>query len=138
MSVMDQSDWESRLTGMIASQVRRWRDKRGLSAQRLADRTAELAGPIPRAVLANLESGRRDTVSVAELFILAKALNVAPVDLLFPAEANVAVEIAPGESLPRERAVSWFTTAQCLTCDGEPHAGFTCDTCGKSGTRSGS
>ena len=133
LSFMAQSSWELRLTGMIAAQVRRWRDKRGLSAQRLADRTAEIGVPIPRAVLANLESGRRDAVSVAELFILAKALNAAPVDLLFPVEADASVEVAPDDFLPRTRALEWFTTAQCLTCDGEPRPGFTCNACGRSG-----
>jgi transcriptional regulator with XRE-family HTH domain len=137
LSLMDQSGWELRVTGVVASQVRLWRDKRGLSAQRLADRTAGLAGPIPRNVLANLEGGRRDTVSVAELFILAKALNAAPVDLLFPADADAEVEVAPGEFLSRDRAVAWLATAQCPTCDGEPPAGFACNACGRSGDARG-
>lgn len=135
---MDKSDWEVRLTRTIADQVRLWRGKRRLSLQRLADRTAELTGPIPRNVLANFESRRRDTLSVGELFILAKALDAAPVDLLFPAEADAEIEIAPGEFLSRERAVTWLATPHCLTCDGEPPAGFTCETCGKSGTTAAS
>lgn len=86
---------------------------------------------VPRNVLANLESGRRDVVTVAELLILAKALNAAPVDLLFPAEADAVVEIAPGDSRPRDEAMAWFTTPKCPSCDGVPPPGFTCNACGR-------
>jgi transcriptional regulator with XRE-family HTH domain len=115
--------------------VSQWRIKRGLSMQRLADHTdTELGKPIPRNVLANLASGRRDYISVGELFILARALDVAPVDLLFPAEAGGQAEVAPGEFLPRDHAVAWLSTAQCLTCDGKVPVGFTCNTCRRVGS----
>ena len=55
-----------------------------MSVQKLADVTDELGMPIPRSVLANLESGRRETVTVAEVLVLAAALDVAPIDLICP------------------------------------------------------
>ena len=64
--------------------------------QQLADRTAELGMPIPRSVLANLESGRRDTVSVAEVLVLAAALDVAPIELICPVGFDKQTEMLPG------------------------------------------
>jgi hypothetical protein len=80
-----------------------------MSAQQLADRTAELGMPIPRSVLANLESGRRDTVTVAEVLILAAALNVAPLELIFPVGYAGEVEMVPGRPSDPVTAMRWFT-----------------------------
>jgi len=80
-----------------------------MSAQQLADRTAELGMPIPRSVLANLESGRRDTVSVAEVLALAAALNVAPIDLICPVGFDKQTEILPGRMMDPLSAMRWFT-----------------------------
>jgi transcriptional regulator with XRE-family HTH domain len=80
-----------------------------MSAQQLADRTAELGMPIPRSVLANLESGRRETVSAAELIVLAAALNVAPIELICPTGYDEQAEILPGRMVDSLSAVRWFT-----------------------------
>lgn len=80
-----------------------------MSAQQLADRCAELGLPIRRSVLANLESGRRETLSVAELLVLAKALEVAPILLLFPLGYQETIEVVPGEEVPVPDAAMWFT-----------------------------
>jgi len=81
---------------MMAREIRRHRDRRKLSAQQLADRTAELGSPIPRSVLANLESGRRDAVTVAEVLVLAAALGVAPTELICPVGFDEQIELLPG------------------------------------------
>jgi hypothetical protein len=80
-----------------------------MSTQKLADCTAELGMPIPRSVLANLESGRRDTVSVAEVLILAAALNVAPIELICPVGFDKQTEMLPGREMDPLRAMHWFT-----------------------------
>lgn len=67
--------------------------------QQLADRTAELGMPIPRSVLANLESGRRETVSAAEVVILAAALDIAPIELISPVGFDQQVEMLPGRMM---------------------------------------
>jgi transcriptional regulator with XRE-family HTH domain len=126
--------WETRLHGTIVSRTRVLRHRRNMSAQRLAERTAELGMAIPRAVLANLESGRKTNVTVAELLILARALGVGPADLLIPAGRDGQLEIAPGEFRSPQDVAWWFCSLRCQTCDDEPPAGFTCDTCGKSGS----
>jgi transcriptional regulator with XRE-family HTH domain len=78
-----------------------------MSAQQLADRTVELGMPIPRSVLANLESGRRETVSAAEIVVLAAALNVAPVELLSPVGFDKQIEMLPGRMIDPLRALGW-------------------------------
>jgi transcriptional regulator with XRE-family HTH domain len=80
-----------------------------MSMQQLADRTQELGMPIPQSVLANLESGRRDTVSVAEVLVLAAALDVAPIELICPVGFDEHVEMLPGIPVDPLAAMRWFT-----------------------------
>ena len=80
-----------------------------MSTQKLADRTAELGMAIPRSVLANLESGRRETVSVAEVLVLAAALNVAPIELMCPVGFDKQTEMLPGRMMDPPDAMRWFT-----------------------------
>ena len=77
--------------------------------QKLADKTEELGMPIPRSVLANLESGRRDTVSVAEVLVLAAALDVAPIELICPVGFDKQTEMLPGRMMDPLSAMRWFT-----------------------------
>lgn len=73
-----------------------------MSTQQLAEKTG-----INRSVLANLESGRRNTVSVPELLVLAEALGVPPALLIAPVHADV-VEIVPGREVDPWEAVAWI------------------------------
>jgi transcriptional regulator with XRE-family HTH domain len=100
-------DWQGRVARMVAREIRRYRDERKLSAQQLADRTAELGMEIPRSVLANLESGRRETVTVPEILVLAAALQVAPVELLCPVGFDEQIEILPGRMMDPLSASRW-------------------------------
>ncbi|MBL7487381.1 helix-turn-helix domain-containing protein [Frankia sp. AgW1.1] len=94
---------------MIAGEVRRHRQRLKLSAQQLADRTAELGHPLSRDVLTNLENGRRPAVSTADLVVLGAALEVAPVQLLFPVGRVETVEALPGRTVPPWDALRWFS-----------------------------
>ena len=85
-----------------------------MSTQKLADRTAELGMAIPRSVLANLESGRRENVSVAELLVLAAALNVAPIELMCPVGFDKQTEMLPERMMDPLDAMRWFTGEQKL------------------------
>ena len=91
-------DWPTQVARRVAREVRRHRQMRQprMSVQNLADLTAELGMEIPRSVLANLEGGRRDTISVAEVLVLAAALNVSPLELIFPVGFDEQMEILPG------------------------------------------
>jgi transcriptional regulator with XRE-family HTH domain len=103
-----QHDWSERFVGVIAEQVRHYRNERKMSAQQLANRCAELGLPVKRSVLANLESGRRTTVSVPELVVLARALGTAPILLMFPVGQQQTIELLPGTVVPVLDALNWF------------------------------
>jgi transcriptional regulator with XRE-family HTH domain len=81
----------------------------GMSAQQLADRTAELGMPVSRPVIADLENGRRRYVTTTELIALAQALRAtSPLDLLYP-EDLAEIEAVAGQVVPRVAAVRNFT-----------------------------
>ncbi|MER5776844.1 helix-turn-helix transcriptional regulator [Streptomyces sp. NPDC002039] len=106
---MTQEEWPARLARTMAAEVRRFRQVRGMSAQQLADRCAELGMPIARSVLANFESGRRPTLSVAELLVIAQALRVPPVALIVPVGYEPTVEVLPGLQAHAFEAAQWIT-----------------------------
>ncbi|MFB9628371.1 helix-turn-helix domain-containing protein [Nonomuraea helvata] len=101
------------MTRQVGAQVARLRarpgpDGRRTTAQALADRCGELGLPMDRSVIAKLEKGLRQSITIAELIVLAKALDVAPVRLLFPLEEQEKVEILPGMEVAVWRAAEWF------------------------------
>lgn len=109
-------DWGEEQACRVALEVRRLRKGRG-AAQWLANRTRELGFEVSRSVISDLEVGRRRYVTVAELIILARALDTAPIALLYPhpyyREGRIAVLPTPEEREPRELekivAVQWFS-----------------------------
>jgi transcriptional regulator with XRE-family HTH domain len=105
---MEETSWGPAVVKSIASQVRRYRKERGMSVQQLADVCEQLGWPIKRTVLSNLESGYRETITVPELVVLATALGVPPIQLLYPVGAVEDVELLPGRTVPTEEAVLWF------------------------------
>lgn len=100
--------WSSRLVRLIAGEIKRCRDDRGMSGQQLADACESLGHPVPRSVIANLESGRRETITVPELFVLAQALGVPPLRLLVPLGYADTVEILPGTEVLTTDALRWL------------------------------
>lgn len=100
--------WPARFTRAVAGQVHRHRKERGWSAQRLSEECAKLGFDFPRSTLADLESGRRAHVSVAELLVLAAALGIPPLLLIFPVGSSEGAEVLPGEVRPVFRAAQWF------------------------------
>jgi transcriptional regulator with XRE-family HTH domain len=89
------SQWEADTHARIASAIKKHRA--GRSAQDIADRTAELGYPISRAQIANYETGRKKNLDIAELLILAAALDVPPLVLLYPDLPAGKVEVIPGQ-----------------------------------------
>ena len=79
-----------------------------MSALELADATARLGYPITRSQIANYESGRKQGLDVAELLVIAAALDVAPLELLFPGEPDQAVQTLPGQTATTLAASNWF------------------------------
>ncbi|MGY1730150.1 helix-turn-helix domain-containing protein [Geodermatophilus sp. SYSU D01045] len=100
-------EWAKRLTQVIADGIRAARGR--VSAQKLADRCTELGYPIPRSTISNLESGRKETISVQELLVLARALEIPPLLLLFPLGRVDRVPLLPEVDAPTWPAARWFT-----------------------------
>jgi len=70
-------------------------------------------------MLANLESGRRGTVSAAELLVLAAALDVAPIELVCPVGFDHQAEMLPGRKMDPLAAMRWFTGELKLETTGD-------------------
>lgn len=80
---------------VVAQRIRSLRGARSWSADRLADECANLGAPqINRSVIANIETGRRSSVSLEEWLVLALALGVAPLDLISPDDWEGEVAVA--------------------------------------------
>lgn len=99
-----QDAWSARLTATAAAEINRLRGKR--SAQWLADATRDLGHEVTRSVIADMESGRRKILPVADLLVIAAALNVPPMSLLFPPTAET-VEVLPGRDVNPWLAHDW-------------------------------
>lgn len=93
---------------LVALNVKRFRKHRNWTAPDLAAACAELGAPeLSAAVLANIETGRRDAggqrrrdVAVEEWLVLAAALNVSPADLLLSREGADRFEPVPVDLTP--------------------------------------
>ena len=92
----------------VMTTLREERIRRRMSAQTLGNRSG-----VPRTVIANLETRRRGTLSVDELFALAEALDLDVADLVSGA-------------------------ALCNVCKNDPPDGFTCNRCLRGGDVRGS
>lgn len=93
--------WAADLASRIAGQIKALRGDR--SGQWLSDRTAELGHRVSRSTISELENGKRQTIAVDALIVLAAALDVSTADLLYPEFGEV--EVLPGHLVSREQAV---------------------------------
>jgi transcriptional regulator with XRE-family HTH domain len=100
-------EWTEDLHRRIAAAIRSARGNR--SAQWLAEETKRLGYPISRAAIANYESGRKKGLDIAELLVLAGALRLPPLTLLFPELPDGAVELLPGIRTTSWNAATWFS-----------------------------
>ena len=72
-------------TMVLAARVAELRKKKGWSAAKLAEACADQGMPkLNRPVISNIESGRRQGVTLEEMMVLAVVLDVAPVHLFVP------------------------------------------------------
>lgn len=94
---MEHSEAPASPTSVIAQRVRWLRRKREWTAQRLADEMNRLGIEWNRGVVTKLETGRRESVSIAEWLALACAFDVSPLALLFPDE-DVRYAVTPSQS----------------------------------------
>lgn len=100
-------DWQRALSSRIGAAIQRERKERDLSAAKLASRCAELGLPIHRVTITKIEGGR-SSFDLGELIVIAAALGVPPVALIFPAMPDGSVEVLPGEITNSDDAAEWF------------------------------
>jgi hypothetical protein len=100
-------DWAEEQALRVAKEIRRLREPR--SAQWLADRTKEFGYEISRSVISDLENGRRRYVTVAELMILARALNTTPAALQYPDPCADKIQMLPNVRSSGPYALQWFS-----------------------------
>jgi len=98
----------------VAEQVSTLRRSARLTREQFSARCQALGLDLSPAALTNVETGRRDStgrrrrdVSVDELVVLAAALNVPPVQLMFPLGAVPEVEMLPGVLTSTWTAYQW-------------------------------
>jgi transcriptional regulator with XRE-family HTH domain len=105
---MTQAGWPARYTRVIAQEIRRYRQERGVSAQQLSDACAERGLEISRSTIADLENGRRESISVAELIVVAACLQVSPIMLMLPVLREETIEMLPGRTMFTWQAGKWI------------------------------
>lgn len=102
--------FELALAGRVGAAVQARRKALDLTAAQLADRTRDLGYPITRVAISKIETNKRaGKLDVAELFILAAALEVPPALLLFPGFPHDTVEAIPGKVADNLGAVKWLS-----------------------------
>jgi transcriptional regulator with XRE-family HTH domain len=106
----DTPEWADQVMATVAAEVRRRRRELGMSGEDLARACADLGYAVPRNVIANMESGRRAQLPLVEVIVLAEALHVAPICLIYPVGLVDRVQALPDEE-PTDTfaALQWFT-----------------------------
>lgn len=109
------NEWSAGIAKRVGRQIAHYRSridtgrpKPGITAQALADRCTALGLPIDRTVVAKLEKGVRQTITVGELMAFAHALSVPPVALLFDLRQPT-TEVLPGVEADTWDALKWLT-----------------------------
>lgn len=87
--------WSQAWAAEIGQNIQRIRKTLGVSASRLSEACSDLGYGIPRSTIANLESGRKESVPVHELVVIAEALGVPPLHLLYPIDLPSSVQYVP-------------------------------------------
>ncbi|MGW7440613.1 helix-turn-helix transcriptional regulator [Streptomyces sp. NPDC054849] len=97
----------------IAQRVKELRGRRGWSAAQLGEAVSKHGVRWDRFTVANLENGKRQSVSVQELLSLALALDVAPVNLLVPLDDRP-YQVTPTRAEPAGAVRAWIRGAEPL------------------------
>jgi transcriptional regulator with XRE-family HTH domain len=114
--------FETTLANWFAFAVRTRRKALKLTASELSRRTAELGYPITRGAISKIEAEvRSGKIDVAEVLVLAAALDIPPVLMLFPNfSTDGSHQVLPGVSVRNEDAVRWLAGRISLPQEEEP------------------
>lgn len=120
------------LSDRVAEQIIRYRNRPSvdLTREQLAERCKELGAPgLTFAALTNIETGRRKDgrrrrdITVDELVVIARALRVPPILLVFPLGTTDLSEIVPGVEISTRSALEWFAGNSAFPTVGDPGGG---------------
>lgn len=112
--------WQQAQTAAVGQQVKALRGEN--TAVWLSEKTEQAGMKVSRSAISELESGKRRSISVAELLILAAALEVPPALLLFPNYPHGHVEPLPDVTTTSFDAVQWLDGRARLT--GHPNVEY--------------
>lgn len=112
---MSKLTWAEDQTKRVGAEVRRLRGKR--TGQWLSDETERLGHALSRTTISELENGKRKDISVAEITVLARALAVSPLQLIYPDLAHGPVDVLPGRTVSSAEAMLWFSGESRLPDD---------------------
>lgn len=79
-----ETSWSRGITEQVGENVRKFRKEKGWTVAQLSNETGKAGHEIPKNSLTNLELGRKDTVALQDVLILANCLHKTPDDLLSP------------------------------------------------------
>ncbi|MEU4012087.1 helix-turn-helix domain-containing protein [Streptomyces pseudogriseolus] len=97
----------------VAARVSELRKRKDLTAAEVGRRMTAQGVKWDRFTVSNLESGKRQSVTLTEWLTLARVLDVSPLHLLVPLE-EVGFSVTPEEAVPASRARAWLRGAQPL------------------------
>jgi transcriptional regulator with XRE-family HTH domain len=101
--------WELALAATLGGAVLHYRKELKLTAVQLAARTKKLGFPISRVTITKIEQNMRvGKLGVAELVVLADALEVSPLNLLYPGLADQPCSYLPNQEMPTLAAKNRF------------------------------
>lgn len=102
--------WQLELSARVGEAVRKRRRALNLTAQQLAQRTAEIGYPVTRVAISKIESNvRAGKFDVAEWLALAEALEIPPALLLFPEYPDGPVQGLPDVERASVDGVWWIS-----------------------------
>jgi transcriptional regulator with XRE-family HTH domain len=83
------------LSEIAAANVKRLRQDVRLSQAEFAERVAALGVDMNRSIVANIEGGRRESLTLEEVAAFAVVLNVSPTNLMLPTDDTAPVAVTP-------------------------------------------
>ncbi|MDV9170945.1 helix-turn-helix transcriptional regulator [Streptomyces sp. W16] len=104
---MDHTENAADPVATISARVKELRTRKGWTGADLGRQMTARGIRWDRSIVANLENGRRATVSVSELLALARVFDVAPVHLLVPVQEQP-FRVAEDEVYPARRVRAWI------------------------------
>lgn len=120
------AQFESEWTEAIVGSVNALRERNGLTVKQLASRLRDVGWSISDSTLAGIVSGKkRNSISVAELFAFARALNTSPTYLVLGLPATSALPafdpLWGSESLSVVDAAAWIRGYEMRPVIGDGH-----------------